>query len=81
MSSLSACNSVIENKLDLIGLLSIFTYGFNEAINNFKNQKIINYSLSSYDYLIEEAVKEKNIDQKDLKMLINWKENPKNWKS
>ncbi len=81
MSSLSACKSVIENKLDLIGLLSIFTYGFNEAINNFKNQKIINYSLSSYDYLIEEAVKQKNIDQKDLKMLINWKENPKNWKS
>ena len=34
MSSLKACNSIIENKLDLVGLTSIFTYGFDEAINN-----------------------------------------------
>ena len=55
MSSIKACNSVIENQLELLGLVSIFTYGFNEAVNNFKNEKIINYSLSSYDYLIKEA--------------------------
>ena len=33
----------IENKLDLVGLTSIFTYGFDEAINNFNNKKIRNY--------------------------------------
>ena len=80
MSSIKACNSVIEIKLELLGLVSIFTYGFNEAVNNFKNEKIINYSLSSYDYLIKEAVNMKKIDEKELNMLFSWKEDPKKWK-
>ena len=80
MSSIKACNSVIENQLELLGLVSIFTYGFNEAVNNFKNEKIINYSLSSYDYLIKEAVNMKKIDEKELNMLFSWKEDPKKWK-
>ena len=80
MSSLKACNSVIENKLELLGLVSIFTYGFDEAVNNFKNEKIINYSLSSYDYLIKEAVNMKKIDENEINMLFSWKEDPKKWK-
>lgn len=80
MSSIKACNSVIENQLELLGLVSIFTYGFNEAVNNFKNEKIINYSLSSYDYLIKEAVNMKKIDEKEINMLYRWKEDPKKWK-
>ena len=80
MSSLKACNSVIENKLELLGLVSIFTYGFDEAVNNFKNEKIINYSLSSYDYLIKEAANMKKIDENEINMLFSWKEDPKKWK-
>ena len=80
MSSLKACNSVIENQLELLGLVSIFTYGFDEASNNFENEKIINYSLSSYDYLIKEAVNMKKIDEKEINMLFSWKKNPKKWK-
>ena len=80
MSSIKACNSVIENQLELLGLVSIFTYGFIEAVNNFKNEKIINYSLSSYDYLIKEAVNMKKIDEKEINMLFRWKEDPKKWK-
>ena len=80
MSSLKACNSVIENQLELLGLVSIFTYGFDEAVNNFKNEKIINYSLSSYDYLIKEAVNMKKIDENEINMLLSWKEDPKKWK-
>jgi len=80
MSSIKACNSVIENQLELLGLVSIFTYGFIEAVNNFKNEKIINYSLSSYDYLIKEAVNMKKIDEKEINMLFSWKEDPKKWK-
>ncbi len=80
MSSLKACNSVIENKLELLGLVSIFTYGFDEAVNNFKNEKIINYSLSSYDYLIKEAANMKKIDENEINMLFSWKKDPKKWK-
>ncbi len=80
MSSLKACKSVIENKLELLGLVSIFTYGFDEAVNNFKNEKIINYSLSSYDYLIKEAANMKKIDENEINMLFSWKEDPKKWK-
>ena len=80
MSSLKACNSVIESQLELLGLVSIFTYGFDEAVNNFKNKKIINYSLSSYDYLIKEAANMKKIDENEINMLFSWKEDPKKWK-
>ena len=78
-SSLKACNSIIENKLDLVGLTSIFTYGFDEAINNFNNKKIRNYSLSSYNYLIEEAVNLDYAKGNDLELLKKWRENPKEW--
>ena len=80
MSSLKACNSVIDNQLELTGLVSIFTYGFDEAINNFKNEKIINYSLSSYDHLIKEAVNMKKIDEKEINILFSWNKDPKKWK-
>ena len=81
MSSLKACKSVINNQLNLLGLVSIFTYGFDEAVNNFKNEKIINYSLSSYDYLIKEAVIMKKIDEKEINVLFRWKGDPKKWKN
>ena len=70
---------IIENKLDLVGLTSIFTYGFDEAINNFNNKKIRNYSLSSYNYLIEEAVNLDYAKGNDLELLKKWRENPKEW--
>ena len=35
-------------------------------LNIYKNEKIINYSLSSYDSLIKEAVNMKKIDEKEI---------------
>ena len=43
------------------------------------NKKIINYSLSSYNYLIEEAVNLDYANGNDLEMLKKWRENPKEW--
>jgi orotate phosphoribosyltransferase len=37
-------------------------------------------TLTNYDYLIEEALKEEYITEKDLNSLREWKENPGDWK-
>jgi len=36
--------------------------------------------LSSYDYLIKEAVNMKKIDEKEINILFRWNKDPKKWK-
>ena len=38
---------------NVLGMVSIFTYGFDDAISNFKKRNISYYSLSSYTHLLE----------------------------
>ena len=52
---------------------------FYKSIRPFNYIKIRNYSLSSYNYLIEEAVNLDYAKGNDLEMLKKWRENPKEW--
>ncbi|WP_027421179.1 orotate phosphoribosyltransferase [Crocinitomix catalasitica] len=78
-SSLLAVEALRAEKLNVIGLGAIFTYGFQEAVDNFENANCPYFTLSDYDILIEKAIKESYISEKDLTSLKNWKLNPKTW--
>jgi orotate phosphoribosyltransferase len=60
-------------------MAAIFTYGFEESVQNFKKAKCRLETLTNYDTLIETAVKKEYINEKDLDSLKKWRQKPKTW--
>lgn len=79
-SSLKAVDALKAAGCNVLGLAAIFTYGFKIAEDNFKKANCPYFTLSNYDVLIEQAVRENYIAEKDLKSLNSWNNNPENWK-
>lgn len=80
-SSLQVADVLKENGLEVNGLISIFNYGFNEAQEAFKHAKIPYQSLTDYNTLIELAIEKGIISAIEEKTLLNWREDPANWRS
>lgn len=72
--------NVVENlkkeKINVLGLVSIFTYEMNDATSKFKKLKVPALSLTNYGELIEVALKEKYIEPDELQKLKKWKKDP-----
>ena len=79
-SSLNAVNALKEANLHVKGMLAIFSYGFEEAQNNFKKANVELHTLSDYNYLLEVAQKTNYINQSEAEILQKWREDPENWK-
>jgi len=78
-SSLAAVAALREAGLSVAGLVSIFTYGFDEAEENFKNAKCHHLSLSNYNTLIDYASEHSFIAESDNELLKKWRSNPAEW--
>ena len=78
-SSLQAVNALKEAGLSVAGLVSIFTYGFDIAEENFKEAKCRFATLSNYNTLIEYAAEHSFIAQDDVDLLNKWRRNPAEW--
>ncbi|MBM3160022.1 MAG: orotate phosphoribosyltransferase [Bacteroidetes bacterium] len=79
-SSLKAVEVIRNAKLEVKGLAAIFSYGFKEAIDNFKQAECPFITLTDYTILIEKALGSHYISENDLTLLENWREDPSNWK-
>jgi len=78
-SSLKAVEALREKGCNVKGMVAIFTYGFDEAVQNFKKAKCRVETLTDYSKLINVAVKKEYIDEKSLKSLKEWRANPATW--
>ncbi len=78
-SSLAAVAALKDAGLSVAGLVSIFTYGFDIADQNFKAAKCRYTSLSDYNTLIEYAAEHSFIAASDIELLKKWRENPAEW--
>ena len=78
-SSLVAVEALREANLIVKGMISIFTYGFPFSYENFNNNNVELYTLSSYDVLLEQALEIKYINDDEFKVLNEWKQNPSEW--
>ncbi|HKM45608.1 MAG TPA: orotate phosphoribosyltransferase [Dysgonamonadaceae bacterium] len=78
-SSLKAVEAIRKNGADVIGMLSIFTYGFPIATKNMSDAKVKLTSLSNYDAILEEALRTEYIDESELQTLQDWRKNPDTW--
>lgn len=73
-SSIAAVNALKDAGCDVIGVLSIFTYGMEKAKETMKQVKTI--YLTSYQDLLPCAVEEKYINSNDVEKLKKFMENP-----
>jgi orotate phosphoribosyltransferase len=80
-SSLQVVDVLKNAGLKIEGMVSIFNYGFPEAKNAFEKYQIPLKSLADYDSLIALAIEQKSISESDQKALLNWRQDPANWKA
>lgn len=79
-SSLQVVDVLKEAGLDVIGMVSIFTYGFPVAIEAFAKYGIQYHSLTDYAALIELALEKGTVSAADQDILLKWRDDPSNWK-
>jgi len=78
-SSLNAVKALREADAQVKGMVSIFSYGFSFADENFKSANVELTTLSDYNHLLEQAVETNYINNNELETLQRWSENPSNW--
>jgi orotate phosphoribosyltransferase len=78
-SSLKAVEALREKGCNVKGMVAIFTYGFDEAEQNFKKAKCNLKTLTDYNTLINTALTKEYISEKDLESLKQWRTNPSAW--
>ena len=80
-SSLNAVEALRDAGCDVKGMVAIFSYNLQQALDNFNQAKCMLYTLSDYDELIKQAIEGNYISENNLKSLINWRKDPENWAS
>lgn len=78
-SSIKAVEAIREAGCTVKGMVAIFTYGFDEATDNFKKANCVVKTLTDYNILIEEALKKNYISEKDVESLKAWRKDPAKW--
>ena len=79
-SSLKAAQAMTEAGFNVIGMVAIFTYGFDVAEKSFSQANIPLVCLSDFNYLLTEAVRKKYLDEDQLSYVKSWRLDPGNWK-
>jgi orotate phosphoribosyltransferase len=79
-SSLKSVQALREAGFQVLGMVSIFNYGFDLATRNFYEADVSLISLSDYSHLLTFAAQKKYVSEKDLISLKSWRVDPANWK-
>lgn len=79
-SSIEVVNSLIEAGVEVIGCVSIFSYGFDEAQQAFDSVNVPYYSLANFNELVKVAVAEGYIENEDLQDVLEWRKSPRTWR-
>ena len=78
-SSLNAVRALRKESVEVLGMLGLFDYGFDLAVDNFKTEKIQLHTLSDYHHLIIEAEKSNYIEAEEISVLKSWRVSPSEW--
>ena len=78
-SSLEVVEVLRKEGVEVIGMVSIFTYGFDVAEKAFAEAGVRYISLTNYGTLIELAEENGTISPEQQNTLLNWRSNPANW--
>ena len=79
MSSLAAVDALRAAGADMLGMVAVFTYGFDVAAEAFASKGVTLTTLSNYGALIEEATLEGYVKPADSEVLRRWRQDPSGW--
>ena len=78
-SSIDAILGLEEAGHQVLGLISIFQYGFDTAKQRFAEKKLSFISLTDFHSLLERALQAKYIEQTTYENLLSWNKDPGKW--
>lgn len=78
-SSLKAAEDLKNAGFEVLGMVAIFSYGFEVADKNFTSAGIKLVCLSHYDALLPMALKKNYITSETLESLQEWRKDPGGW--
>jgi len=79
-SSLQVCEVLRAAGAEVMGMVSIFTYGFEIADDAFKAAGIPYQSLTNYQALIDLALEKGIVSAEQQNTLLNWRSDPAGWR-
>jgi orotate phosphoribosyltransferase len=79
-SSLKVVEALRKEGAKVLGMISIFNYGFDLAAQNFQAADVPLVSLSDFSHLITYALEQKYITEDQLTSLKAWRIDPAGWK-
>jgi orotate phosphoribosyltransferase len=78
-SSLQAVEAARKAGLEVVGMISIFTYGFPQAAEAMAKAGVRYVALTNYDSLIRIAVEKKLVTEDQQQTLLKWSLSPSTW--
>lgn len=78
-SVITAVQALKEAGCDVLGVVSIFTYGLEKGRELLQENEIKSKSLTDYETLIEVAISKGIVTEDDQKSLLLWSKNPAEW--
>lgn len=75
-SCIEVVNVLRETGADVLGIVSIFTYGMQKGIDRLKEANVQNVSLTNFDVIATTAAEEGYIKPEDVQRLIAFRNNP-----
>lgn len=78
-SSLKAVDALRNAGAEVLGMMAIFSYGFEVSVQNFQSKDVALHTLANYNQLIELALQAGQITAQDMEVLKQWRIDPENW--
>ena len=78
-SSLKAIKALRNKNLNVVGMLSVFSYNFDFANERFQKENISINSLADYNTLVEMIIAEGSITYAESNRLMEWRKDPQSW--
>ena len=75
-SVIEVVNVLREADAEVLGIVSIFTYGMKKGLERLAAADVKNFSLTNFDCIATIAAEEKYIEEKDIARLIAFRNNP-----
>jgi orotate phosphoribosyltransferase len=79
MSSLAAKDALVNAGADVMGMVAIFSYNFNQARKAFEDANVELTTLSNYDVLVDVAHETGYIKEEEIEVLKEWRFSPSTW--
>ncbi|HJV18462.1 MAG TPA: orotate phosphoribosyltransferase [Sediminibacterium sp.] len=78
-SSLQVVDVLRAAGVEIVGMVSIFNYGFDQAVQSFEAAGVVTRSLTNYPTMIELAVERGLVSESEKALLLEWSTNPAGW--